>query len=103
MRDFLCWLDICGLGFPLDLVGELFRALNELQIGCQPKNRGENGCFPQNGGFISWKTLLCKHGMIWGFSHYFWKHPNPRNHGVKYGLFFFWGGGGGPVNKIIQV
>ena len=101
MRDFLCWLDICGLGFPLDLVGELFRALNELQIGCQPKNRGKTDVFPK------WRVYFMenpiKHGMIWGFSHYFWKHPNPRNHGVKYGLFFFFGGGGGPVNKIIQV
>ena len=28
---------------------------------------------PQNGWFISWKTLL--KWMIWGY-HYFWKHPH---------------------------
>ena len=31
------------------------------------------GFFPQNGWFISWKTLL--KWMIWGGFPYFWKHP----------------------------
>ncbi len=31
------------------------------------------GVGPQNGWFISWKTLLKL--MIWGY-HYFWKHPD---------------------------
>ena len=36
---------------------------------------------PQNGWWKSWKTLL--KWMIWGFSHYFWKHP-PENGWLEY-------------------
>ena len=38
-------------------------------MGVEPKI---GGFYPQNGWFISWKTLLKL--MIWGY-HYFWKHP----------------------------
>ena len=37
-------------------------------VGVEPKIGGK----PQNGWFISWKTLL--KWMIWWY-HYFWKHP----------------------------
>ncbi len=36
------------------------------------------GVGPQNGWWKSWKDPI-KHGMIWGFSHYFWKHPCGEN------------------------
>ena len=43
--------------------------------------------YPQNGWFISWKTLLKL--MIWGY-HYFWKHPNPpENENAKKSVGFW--------------
>ena len=70
-----------------------FEGSGYLGLGCEEKSKKKNtpqdakkvasvkvtlygifpkigGKLPQNGWFISWKTLL--KWMIWGFSHYFW-------------------------------
>ena len=41
-----------------------------IYMGVEPKI---GGFYPQNGWYISWKTLL--KWMIWGAHPYFWKHP----------------------------
>ncbi len=63
-------------------------------MGVEPKIGGK----PQNGWFISWKTLLKL--MIWGAHPYFWKHPHTAcsTHIINTYIYrkhngrpFFWG------------
>ena len=64
-------------------------------VRCTPKRKGEfdMGVEPKNRGILPPKWMVyyngkayIKHGMIWGFYHYLWKHPNEGEENLQKSL-----------------